>query len=75
MMLIVWLVVGIGALLLLGILGFGLFGQVKRLQAAAQKAQSATAPQVAELTQGIRRAQSMRMYDGADTTRGLGRHA
>ncbi len=75
MMLIVWLVVGIGSLLLLAILGFGLFGQGRRLQKAVSDAQAAVAPQVAELTQGIQRAQTLRMHDGADTIRGLGRHA
>lgn len=75
MMLIVWLIVGIGAFLLLGILGFGLFGQAKRLHTAVKDAQSAVAPQVAELTSGIQRAQSMRMQNGADTMSGLGRHA
>ncbi len=75
MMLIVWLVVGIGSLLLLAILGYGLFGHAKRLLNAVKDAQSSVAPEVAELTQGIQRAQAMRMHDGTDTTRGLGRHA
>jgi len=75
MMLIVWLVIGIGSLLLLAVLGFGLFGQGKRLQRAVMDAQSAVAPRVAELTRGIQRAQTMRMHDGADSTHGLGRHA
>jgi len=75
MMLIVWLVVGVGSLLLLAVLGYGLFSQGKRLQKAAKDAQSSVAPQVAELTRGIQRAQTMRMHDGADTTHGLGRHA
>ncbi len=75
MMLIVWLVVGIGSLLLLAVLGFGLFGHGKRLQKAVSDAQAAVAPQVAELTQGIQRAQTLRMHDRTDTSRGLGRHA
>ncbi|MDQ3733607.1 MAG: hypothetical protein M3400_06345 [Actinomycetota bacterium] len=75
MMLTVWLVVGVGALLLLAVLGYGLFGHANRLLHAVKDAQSAVAPQVAELTQGIQRAQATRMHDRADTSRGLGRHA
>lgn len=75
MMLIVWLAVGIGALLFLAVIGYGLFGHVKRLRRALGDAQTAAAPQVEELSQGIRRAQTLRSQDGADTTRGPGRHA
>ncbi len=75
MMLTVWLVVGIGAVLLLAILGYGLWGHAKRLLNAVKDAQASVAPQVVELTQGIQRAQAMRMQNGADTTHGLGRHA
>ena len=75
MMLIVWLVVGIGAVLLLAVLGFGLYIQLKRLRDAVAKAQTAVAPRVEEITQGIRRAQTLRMLDGTETTRGHGRHA
>lgn len=75
MMLIVWLVVGIGALLFLGVIGFGLFGQLKRLRAAVGDAQREVAPQVAELNEGIRRAQALRMQSGAGPTRDHGRHA
>jgi hypothetical protein len=74
-MLTVWLVVAIGAVLLLAVLGFGLYGQGRRLQKALGDAQAAVAPQIAELNQGIRRAQALRMPDGADTTHGHGRHA
>jgi hypothetical protein len=72
---IVWIVVGTGALLLLAVLGYGLFGHLKRLRFALGDAQGAVAPQVQALTQGIRRAQTLRMQDGTETTRGLGRHA
>lgn len=72
---IVWLVVGVGVLLLVAVLGYGLFGHLKRARTAVGQAQSALGPQVSELTQGIRRAQALRMQDGAETTRGLGRHA
>lgn len=75
MVLTIWLVVGIGALLLLAVLAYGLFGQANRLRTAVTDAQAAVAPQVAEVTTGIQRAQALRMHDGADTTRGLGRHA
>jgi len=75
MMLVVWLIVGIGSLLLLAVLGYALFGQFKRLGNALTDAQSAVAPQVAALSEGIRRAQMLRMQDGSDTNRGHGRHA
>lgn len=75
MMLIVWLVIGFGSLLLLAILGFGLWGHVKRLLKAVSDAQAAVAPQVAELTRGIQQAQALRTHDGADSMSGLGRHA
>lgn len=75
MMLIVWLVVGVGAVLFLAVLGFGLFGQLKRLRNAVADAQTAVAPHLEEITQGIRRAQTLRMSDGTETTRGHGRHA
>lgn len=75
MMLVVWVVVGVGALLLLAILGYGLFGQLKRLLAAIGDLQTSAAPEVAELTQGIRRAQSLRRQDGAARTWGHGQHA
>ncbi len=72
---IVWIVVGVGALLLLAVLGYGLFGHLKRLQGAVNQARSSVAPQVEELSQGIRRAQRLRMPNDADRTRGHGRHA
>jgi len=72
---IVWIVVGVGALLFLAVLGFGLFGQVKRLLDAFADAQTAMAPHVEELTDGIRRAQTLRNQLGTETTRGHGRHA
>lgn len=91
MMLIVWIVVGAAALLYLAVLGFGLFGQVKRLLDAFADARSAVAPDVAELNEGIRKAQTLRMQsaeqqgaspsprlvgvDPVETTRGYGRHA
>lgn len=75
MMLIVWLVVAGAAVLLLAVLGYGLFGQFKRLRNAVADAQTEMAPHLGEITQGIRRAQTMRMFDGADTTHGHGRHA
>jgi len=75
MMLTVWLVLGIGALLLLAVIGYGLFGHVKRLLDAVGDTRTALAPEVAELTQGIQRAQTLRMQGGADVTRGHGRHA
>jgi len=75
MMLIVWIAVGVGATLFLAVLAFGLFGQSRRLLEAFAEAQTSVAPQVAELTQGIRRAQTLRMHDGAETARGHGRHA
>ncbi|MDQ4039707.1 MAG: hypothetical protein M3313_15480 [Actinomycetota bacterium] len=75
MMLTVWIAVGVGALLFLAVLGFGLFGQVKRLRTAFADAQTAVGPHVQELTEGIRRAQTLRMQAGTETTRGHGRHA
>ncbi len=75
MMLIVWIAVGVGALLFLAVLAFGLFGQVKRLLNAFTDAQTAVAPHVEELSQGIRRAQTLRMQIGTESTRGHGRHA
>jgi len=75
MMLTVWLVVGIGALFLLAVLAYGLFGHANRLRNAVTDAQAAVAPRLAEVSSGIQRAQALRMHDGADTTRGLGRHA
>lgn len=74
MMQIVWIVVGIGALLLLGVLGYGLFGQLKRVQGTLSEVQGSVGPRIEELTEGIRRAQSMRTQD-ADRTRGHGQHA
>ncbi len=74
-MLIVWLTVGIGSLLVLGILAFGLFGQVKRLRTAVNDAQSALAPQVDESARGIQRAQALRTHAGVDTKHGVDRHA
>lgn len=75
MMLIVWLVVGVGALLLLGILGYGLYGQLRRLRGSLLEAQADLAPRTAILSEGIRRAQSLRMNDAVDTTRGHRAHA
>jgi len=78
-MLIVWLAVGLAALLLLAVLGYGLFGHLKRLRQAVADAQTAVRPELEELTVGIRRAQSLRMQDAerdaADATRGHERHA
>lgn len=74
-MLTVWLTVGIGSLLVLGILAFGLFGQVKRLRKAVNDVQSALAPQAAELTRGIQRGQALRTHAGVDTKHGVDRHA
>lgn len=75
MLQVVWIVVGIGVLLLLAVLGYGLFGQLKRLRSAITDAQAAAAARVPELIQGIRRAQRLRMQDGTDPSRGTGRHA
>lgn len=74
-MLIVWLIVGIGSLLVLGIVSFGLFGQVKRLRTAVNGAQSALAPPADELARGIQRAQALRTHHGVDTKQGVDRHA
>lgn len=75
MMQIVWIVVGVGVLLLLAVLGYGLLGHLKRLKGALGDAQSSVAPQMQELTQGIRRAQALRMQNETHRTRGHGRHA
>ncbi|MGI8723463.1 MAG: hypothetical protein ACR2JG_14730 [Geodermatophilaceae bacterium] len=75
MMLVVWIVVGVGALLVLAVLGYGLFGHLTRLRGAASNAQISVTPQVQELTQGIRRAQTLRMQNEADRPRGHGGHA
>jgi hypothetical protein len=75
MMQVVWIVVGVGALLLLAVLGYGLFAQLKRLRGAIGDMQTSGAPQVAELAEGIRTAQRLRMQDGADRTWGHGQHA
>lgn len=78
MLLIVWLVVGIAALLVVGVLGFGLWGHLGRLRAALRGAQTAVAPQVTALTQGIQRAQALRTSDRTgqvpDREHGTGRH-
>lgn len=74
-MMVVWIAVGVGALLLLSVLGYGLFGQGKRLKGAISDAQTAVGPQVAELARGIQRAQALRMQDVSDKTHGHGRHA
>ena len=75
MMPIVWIVVGVVLLGVLGVLGYGLFGQAARVRHALREAQTGLAPQAAQLTQGIQKARALRMQDGADTTRGHGRHA
>lgn len=62
-MLTIWLIVAVAALLLLGVLGYGLFGQVRRLSAALRTAQSDTAPRVQEISEGIRRAAQPRTPD------------
>ena len=72
---IVWIVVGVGALLLLAVLGYGLFGHLNRLRSSLADAQTAIAPQVQALTQGIRRAETLRMLNEGETTRGHSRHA
>ncbi len=79
MMLIVWLAVGLAALLLLAVLGYGLLGHLNRLRKAVGDAQTAVEPQLEELSVGIRKARSLRMQeaerDTADPTRGHERHA
>ncbi|MGI8653437.1 MAG: hypothetical protein ACR2I7_11650 [Geodermatophilaceae bacterium] len=75
MMLVVWIVVGVGAFFVLAVLGYGLFGHLTRLRGAASDAQISVAPQVEDLTQGIRRAQTLRMQNEADRSRGQGGHA
>lgn len=75
MILIVWLVVGIGAFLVLAVLGYGLFGHLKRLRRAVSGAQTEMVPRAEDLFEGIRTAQALRMHDGADATRGHHRHA
>lgn len=75
MMLFVWLGLGVGALLVFSVLGYGLFGHAHRLRVAVAQARRAVLPKAAELTSGIQAAQALRMQDGVNAPPGRGRHA